>query len=55
MADDLFSHAGDEALKDSCIPELAPLGDSHTLLLLRYAKNTTAARAYWERALRADP
>ena len=45
----------DEALKDSCIPELAPLGTSDTLLLLRYSKNTTAARAYWERALRSDP
>ena len=55
MRNVIASDARDDALKDSCIPEVAPLGDADSLLLLRYTKDTTAARAYWERAFRGDP
>ena len=55
MRNVIASDARDDALKDSCIPEVAPLGDSDSLLLLRYTKDTAAARAYWERAFRGDP
>jgi len=55
MRNVIASDARDDALKDSCIPEVAPLGGSDSLLLLRYTKDTTAARAYWERAFRGDP
>ncbi len=55
MRNVIASDARDDALRDSCIAEVAPLGDSDSLLLLRYTKDTAAARAYWERALRDDP
>ena len=45
----------DDVLRDSCIPEIAPLGDDGSLLLLRYTEDTASARAYWERALREQP
>ena len=45
----------DDVLRDSCIPEVAPLGDDGSLLLLRYTEDTARARAYWERALREQP
>jgi hypothetical protein len=51
----ITSDPGDEELRDSCIPEVTPIGSSHTLLLFRYTENTTEARAYWERALKQQP
>ena len=45
----------ENAMKVYGAPEIAPLGDADSLLLLRYTKDTTAARAYWERAFRGDP
>jgi hypothetical protein len=51
----IASDPSDDALRDSCIPEVKPIGSSHTLLLFHYTENTTEARAYWERALKQQP
>ena len=55
MRNVIAGDARDDALRDSCVPEVAPLGESDSLLLLRYTKDTAKARAYWERALREQP